>query len=149
MIIDLIDNINLYTGLGTRITKALNYIKQTDFVTLENGRYDVEGDDVYATVSRYKTKPIDEGKWEAHKKYIDIQYISSGTELIGYSFLKNMAEVSGYNSENDYQLFEGNGLFIKIEKNTFMILFPSDAHMPGIAIKNPEDVIKVVVKVKV
>jgi YhcH/YjgK/YiaL family protein len=148
MIIDLIENIKLYNGLGTRIAKALDFLKQNDFEKTNNGRYEIEGNDVYATVSRYKTKPLEIGKWEAHEKYIDVQFIASGTELIGYSFLKNMTAISEYNLEKDFQLFEGKGLFAKVEMNTFMILFPSDAHMPGISIKNPEDVIKIVVKVK-
>jgi YhcH/YjgK/YiaL family protein len=149
MIIDLIENSKLYNGLGTRITKALNYLEQNDFEKLDDGRYEIEGNDVYASVSRYKSKLLDEGKWEAHKRYIDVQFVASGTELIGYSFLNNMTPISGYDSEKDFQLFKGNGQFTKVDKNTFMILFPSDAHMPGIAIKNPENVIKVVIKVKV
>ena len=148
MIIDIIDNINLYNGLGTRIIKALNYLMRTDFTTLENGSYDIEGAEIYATVSRYKTKQVDEGKWEAHKKYIDIQYVASGTELIGYSFLKNMKTKTEYNPEKDVEFFEGYGQMAKVEKNTFVILFPSDAHMPGIAVNDNENVVKVVVKIK-
>ena len=148
MIIDSIENSSLYEGLGEKITKALNYLKENDFKKLTNGRYQIDGTDVYATVSRYKTKPIEEGKWEAHKNYIDIQFIASGTELIGYSFLKDMNAKTEYNPEKDVQFFEGGGQPAKVEKDTFVILFPSDAHMPGIKVNEPEDVIKVVVKVK-
>ena len=54
-----------------------------------------------------------------------------------------------YNPEKDVQFFEGEGQWAKVEKNTFIILFPSDVHMPGIKVNEPEDVIKVVVKVKI
>ena len=149
MIIDSIENSILYDGLGTGINTALNYLKETNFEKLEIGRYELDGTDVYATVSHYKTKPIDEGKWEAHIKYIDVQFIASGTELIGYSFVKNMKRKTDYNPEKDVRFFEGDGQWVKVEKGTFIILFPSDAHMPGIKVKDPEDVIKVVVKVKI
>jgi YhcH/YjgK/YiaL family protein len=149
MIIDSLENINLYKGLGTRINNALEYLKSTDFEKLENGKYEIDGNDVYAAVSRYKSKPVEEGKWEAHKDYIDVQFIASGTELIGYSFLNKMKAKTEYNPEKDVQFFEGSGQLTKVEKNTFVILFPSDAHMPGIKVNEPEDVIKVVVKVKI
>ena len=149
MIIDSLENCDLYKGLGERIVNALKYLKETNFEKLEIGRYELDGTDVYATVSHYKTKPINEGKWEAHIKYIDVQFIASGTEIIGYSFLKNMKSKTDYNLEKDVQFFEGDGQSVKVERNTFVILFPSDVHMPGIKVNEPQDVIKVVVKVKI
>ncbi|MDR3628512.1 MAG: YhcH/YjgK/YiaL family protein [Ignavibacteriaceae bacterium] len=148
MILDSIDNISLYKGLGDKVTKALNYLKETDFEKIENGKYELEGKDVIAAVSRYKTKPAEEGKWEAHKNHIDIQFIASGAEIIGYSFLKDMKPKTEYNPEKDVQFFEGEGQSAKALKNTFLILFPTDVHMPGIRINEAEEVIKVVVKVK-
>jgi len=149
MIIDSLENIELYKGLGTRINYALEYLKSTNFEKLDNGKYEIDGKDVYAAVSRYKSKPKEEGKWEVHKNYIDVQFIGAGTELIGYSFLKNMKEKTEYNPDKDVQFFDGEGQFAKAEKDTFVILFPSDAHMPGIKVNEPENVIKVVVKVKI
>jgi YhcH/YjgK/YiaL family protein len=149
MILDSIDNIDLYKGLGDKFTKALNYLKETNFEKLENGKYELEGKDVIAAVSRYKTKPVEEGEWEAHKNHIDIQFIASGSEIIGYSFLKDMKPITEYNPEKDVRFFEGEGQSAKALKNTFLILFPTDVHMPGIRINEAEDVIKVVVKVKI
>jgi YhcH/YjgK/YiaL family protein len=149
MIIDSIENLSLYNGLGVRITKALNYLEETNFKKLDNGRYEIDGANIYSTVNRYATKPTKEGRWEAHKNYIDIQFIAAGAELIGYSFIKNMKPEIEYNSEKDIQFYTGNGQMIKVEKNMFVILFPSDVHMPGIRVNEPDEVIKVVVKVKV
>jgi len=149
MIIDSIENSSLYKGFGERITKALNYLKENDFEKMDNGRYEIDGANIYATVSRYKTKPLQEGRWEAHKNYIDIQFIASGSENIGYSFLKNMTPKTEYNIEKDVRFFEGGGQMAKAVKNTFLILFPSDVHMPGISAERPEEVVKVVIKVKV
>ena len=149
MIIDSIENIALYKTLGTRISNALIYLKATDFEKLNNGRYEIEDDSIYSTVNRYTTKPAEDGRWEAHKNYIDIQFLASGTELIGYSFIKNMDPETEYNPERDIQFYNGEGQMIKVEKNMFVILFPSDVHMPGIKVNEPQNVIKVVVKVKI
>lgn len=149
MIFDSIENIDRYKGLEQRYTTALNYLKTTDFAKIEDGRYELDGSNIYATISRYKTKPISEGKWEAHQKYIDVQFIASGKESIGYSFLKNMNAKTDYNPDKDVQFFEGEGQWANVEKGNFVILFPSDVHMPGIKVNDPEDVIKVVVKVKI
>lgn len=68
MIIDKLANAHLYFGLGERINKALTYIKETDFSKMELGKYEIDGDNIFALVNEYKTKDQNEGKLEAHKK---------------------------------------------------------------------------------
>ncbi len=150
MVIDKLENSNLYTGFGDKIRKALQYLKQNNFIEIKDGRYEIDGEDIYASVMRYKTKSVANGKWESHKKYIDVQFIAEGTERIGYSNINNMVIKESYSEEKDIQFLKGKGDFFTAEKNTFAILFPQDVHMPGIS--NEADrqsaVIKVVVKVK-
>lgn len=67
MIIDKLSNSNLYSGLGERINKAFAYLKETDFIKMELGKYEIEGDNVFALVNEYTTKDENEGKLEAHK----------------------------------------------------------------------------------
>ena len=74
MIIDKIENANLYKNLGDRIQKSFDYIKQTNLKKLQPGRYDIDGDNIFALISEYQTKVESEGKLEAHKKYIDVQF---------------------------------------------------------------------------
>ena len=64
--------------------RALEYLKKTDFSKLEDGRYEIEGDRIYATVSRYQSKPWNECRPEAHRRYADVQYMAEGQELIGW-----------------------------------------------------------------
>jgi YhcH/YjgK/YiaL family protein len=146
---DNIKNISLYFGLGDRIKRGLLYLSKTDFSNTEDGRYEIDGLDIYAMVSRYKTKPREKGIWEAHLKYIDIQFIACGTERIGFSYQPDMKIIEPYNDKNDTQFLLGKGDFITAGKNTFVILFPDDAHMPGIEFDKSKEVIKVVVKVKI
>lgn len=148
MIYDNIKNAHLYFSLDEKIQKALTYLQTTDFNNVEAGTYDVENKDIYAIVSEYQTKPMTSGKWESHKKYIDIQFLINGAERIGYSESKKVITLQDYNPDDDYSIHKGEGQFVNIEENHFIILFPSDIHMPGIAVNIPKPVKKVVVKVK-
>ncbi|MEW6653208.1 MAG: YhcH/YjgK/YiaL family protein [Bacteroidota bacterium] len=147
MIYDNIKNGHLYFPLGEKIEKALKYLQATDFSSIEPGTYDIEGTDIYAIVSQYNTKPLSSGKWEAHKKYIDVQYVYKGTERIGFTEAKKMMTLEEYDNRKDIVIYKGEGHFVNVDENHFLILFPTDIHMPGIAINIPKAVKKVVVKV--
>ncbi len=148
MIIDNIRNAKDYYVLGNSIKKALKYLQSTNFTNVKPGRYDIEGDLVYALVQSYQSKPIEEGKIEAHKKYIDIQYIFDGCETMGYANIDGLETKCGYDSNNDVIIYSGECSMVKYEKGMFAIFFPQDAHMPCIAFDKPAQVKKIVVKVK-
>jgi YhcH/YjgK/YiaL family protein len=150
MVIDSIVNAQLYFGLAERIKIGLKFLQDNSFENLAPGRYEIDGDSVYAMVSSYSSKPIENGKWEAHKNYIDIQYVANGIERIGYSNISSMKVMQEYDAKQDYLLLDGKGSFLTANAGTFQIFYPEDAHMPGIAAEdNPSQVLKVVVKVKV
>lgn len=148
MIIDSVDNIETYTGLGDGISAALRHIATADFDNIEPGRYDIDGDNMFVIVSDYTSKHINECQLEAHRKYIDVQYMAKGVEWVGYAPLKYQSPAAEYNEKKDYALFTGEASFIKLEKGMFAIFFPKDIHMPGTGDK-PAPVRKVVVKVKI
>ena len=149
MIIDRIDNAPLYVGLGKRIAAALEYLRQTDFARLAPGRYDLDGDNVYALVQEYTTKPRDKGRWEAHRRYIDVQYLAAGIERIGYANAQRLTVTEAYDAAKDALFLEGEGDFLLMRPGMFMMLAPEDAHMPGLAAAAPAPAKKVVVKVLV
>ena len=149
MIVDKIENANLYKNLGDRIQKSFNYIKETDLKKLHPGRYDIDGDNIFALISEYHTKTESEGKLEAHKKYIDVQYIIEGEELMGYSPLSDQSVLEPYKEENDIIFYKGEKVFIKVTEGMFAIFFPEDVHMPGIQVEKKSPVRKLVIKVKV
>lgn len=148
MIFDNIKNASLYFSLDEKIKKALEYLSTTNFENVEPGNYEIDGDNIFAIVQEYQNKPFSSGKWESHKKYIDIQFIVSGAEKIGFTESKKVITIQEYDSGKDVTIHKGEGQFINVEQNHFMILFPSDIHMPGIAINIPKPVKKVVVKVR-
>ena len=150
MIVDRIENKNLYVNLSPGIGAALTYLAETDDVSLEPGRYDIDGDDVFALVQEYETIPVEQGKWECHRKYADIQFIVEGTEQIGYASVPDMEVVTAYNQDKDISFLTGKGDFVTLNKGFFGIYFPEDAHQPKIAPgKAIGKVKKIVVKVKV
>ena len=146
MVVDNIKNAGLYYNLSKGIEKGLKYLQETDFSKMEPGRYEIDGSNVFALVQHYQTKPLSEGKFEAHRKYIDIQYMSVGLEQIGYALISTL-KGQEYNSDKDFQLLDGNGSMFECSSGTFAILMPEDAHMPGIAVDKQIPVKKVVVKV--
>ena len=149
MIIDKIENSHRYKGLNTRIEKAFEYIRNTDLKNIQPGRYEIDGENVFALISDYKTKPESEGKLEAHRKYIDVQYVIEGEELMGYSPLGNQEILEPYKEENDIIFFKGEKSFTKVSSGMFAIFFPEDVHMPGISSENISEVKKLVIKVRV
>ena len=149
MIIDKLTNSHLYSGLGNRINKAFDYLNNTDFSKTELGKYEIDEDNIFALVNEYNTKDEIEGKLEAHKKYIDVQFVAEGEELMGYTPLGEQEILEPYKEENDIVFFRGDKLFIKVAKGMFAIFFPEDVHMPGIQSGGKSFVKKLVIKVRV
>ena len=149
MIIDRLQNAGLYHGISSGIKKALEFLQRSDLEKLETGRVEIDGDDVFALVQQYETKPAEQSIWEAHEKYMDIQYIHSGAERIGYSSREGMKVVKEYDSNSDFLLLEGEGSFFEVKAGFFAVFAPEDAHMPCLAITTPEKVKKIIIKVAV
>lgn len=152
MIKDNIQKAENYYNLSNGIKTGLEYLQNTDFSTVENGKYEIS-ENVYANVQEYISKPQDEGRFEAHEKYIDIQYIVKGEEKIGVCDVSNFIEETPYNVEKDIVFLKekssNKSEFFHLKEEEFMILYPQDAHMPSISSKTQSHVKKVVVKVRV
>ena len=149
MILDKIENSHLYSGLSKRIKKAFDYIRATDLKNIKPGKYEIDGENIFALISEYKTKSEAEGKLEAHRKYIDVQYVISGEEKMGYVPLNGQQILEPYKEENDIIFFAGEKSFTKVSSGMFAIFFPGDVHMPGVMTKESSPVKKLVIKVRV
>lgn len=147
MIIDKLENGTYYYGIGTKIQRALEYLRNTNLAELESGKYQIEDDSIYAMVSEYDTKPIEGVLWEAHKSYIDVQYIIEGSEKMGYTNVDNIKTTIYYDIEKDILFGTANGDFVTVEQGMFVIFTPQDGHMPSINVEKSEKVKKVVVKI--
>jgi len=150
MIADILKNRHLYESISPRIKTALEYIATTDFLKMEQGKYELDGANLFVLIQEYDTIPCEQGKWECHQKYIDIQYIIEGVEQIGVNNINKMQVAIEYDSEKDMAFLNGDGDYVTFSKGSYGIFFPEDAHKPKIA---PNDVSgkvkKAVVKIKI
>ena len=134
------------------LRKAIEYLKSTDFTSLEAGRYDIDGDNLYALVQHIETAPLGEKRMESHKDYLDVQYVVSGYEVQGFAPDTGKAAVTESKPEKDIYFYGTekleNETYIKLDAGTFTVYFPNDLHRPGCTDGASESVVKVVVKLK-
>lgn len=128
---------------------AYKFLKETDFETIPTGRYDLDKSDTYATVSDYVTKDADTAFFEAHRKYVDIQYVPVGREYIGITSLEAIDSVKlEYDEEKDIMFFSKADKTQRLaDKRKFLVFFPSDGHMPCLKVGKNDTVRKVVIKI--
>ena len=148
MIIDRIANAHLYYAVNPRFKQAFDYIHQIDVNAIPVGRYEVDSDRMYALVQEYNTKLKEQGFWEAHRRYIDLQYVVQGSEGMGYANL-NRLQPGEYDAAKDFLPLNGDGDLLALHSGSFVLLLPEDAHMPGMALGSPAPVRKIVVKIPV
>ncbi len=132
--------------------KAFAFLRAHNLKDMEIKRYDILGDTVYAPVSEYTSKREEEGKFEVHRKYIDIQYVINGEEKIGVAPLSNRKEtVVPYDESKDIEFMTvTDSTYHKATPENFFIFFPSEIHKPGIRLTEDSTLVrKIVVKVKV
>jgi len=151
MILDRIDNTCLYIGLNPGFDKAFEVLRDKFLAKKEDGKYAVDDEKIYYTIQRYTTKPLNEGNLEAHRKYIDIQFLLAGVELLGYAPLKGLTTAEEYNLQKDIAFFNTPKEItkVKLEPGLFCILFPDDAHLPCRQLAGPTEVRKVVIKIQI
>ena len=150
MISDTIKNKKQYAGMSPRMKAAFDYLSGTDFSKIEAGKYELDGSNLFALVQAYDSIPKEQGKLECHRNYIDIQYIVEGVEQIGFQNVDVMRVTTEYNPGKDIAFLSGEGDFVTLPKNSYVIFFPQDAHMPKVAFNNkPVKVKKVVMKIKI
>lgn len=137
------------TVFPAAIEKALDYLNAHDFTKMEPGTYEIQGRDIYAQVFDAETKPAEQQRPEAHEKFVDVQFLASGQEKLGFAPDTGNYEVAKRFAERDlifYKDVEHEG-FIEASPGCFSIFFPEDVHRPACAVKEPMTIRKVVVKI--
>lgn len=126
--------------------KTFTFLRTNDLSTLAVGEYKLAGDSAFVKVTYGPDKEMDATKWESHKKYIDLQYVSAGKEKIGVADVTNAVVTMPYNETKDVVNYTAEGKFYIADPSIFFIFFPQDAHRPNIKVEDG-DVRKVVVKI--
>lgn len=151
MILDTLANHAQYAAISPRFARAFAFLQQLP-ADAALGRHEIDGEEIYAFVQKHQTKPIAEKLLEVHRKYIDIQYIVKGREVIAWAPLADLKECTmPFDPAADAALYKciPEMVQIKVLPGQFALLFPEDGHAPSCAWDAPAEVLKVVVKVMV
>lgn len=148
MIFDQLQSAGLYRGLDPRLSRGLELLADGQICQRAEGRYELDGPRLVAIVQQYMTKPLAQAAFETHQRYTDIQYVVSGSELMGYGPVAEMTVREAYNPQRDVAFHDGTGRgFVRADAGTFAIFYPHEAHAPSLAVDQPALVRKVVLKV--
>ena len=150
MILDRLSNSKQYEKLNEKFKIGFDFLKNNNLKEMKDGRYDI-AEGVFANVQSLKTKNKTEKKWEAHKDYIDIQYVIKGEESKGYGILEDFKKVVvPYDKEKDIEFLDGEKFnYIDVNENDFVIFYPNDVHAPMLSVKEDVGIKKVIVKIKI
>jgi biofilm protein TabA len=150
MIVADLDTIEHQMTLTPELRLALAFLRRKDLPELPDGTMVIDSTRVFAVLQRYRTAPIDAPKFEFHQKYLDIQYVLSGEEIIGWAPAKEMTASFDYDAGQDlcYGLMRP-GMFspLRLSAGQLAVFWPEDGHAPRIAAGSPCLVRKIVVKV--
>lgn len=147
---DFIDYLELISR--PQMEEAFAFLEANRGKELNDGRIEIDGDRIYANVDSYETRSYDNTRFESHEKYIDIQYMISGTETIEVTERNRVVVSEIYDTNKDVTFYAGNcvGRYRTIKDGEFLIFRPEDVHRPCIATDSVrQNVKKMVIKVKI
>jgi biofilm protein TabA len=135
---------NAHPNLGPAFDYLLNFDPATPV-----GKYQIDGDKIFALVQEYSTVAADEKAFESHRRVLDVQYLVEGEEVIYHSPLDRLQVTTEYQEDDDYALYSGpRDQALILRPGFWAVFFPQDAHMPCCASGAPAPARKVVVKVQ-
>lgn len=147
MIVDHISQIEKYRQLGVGFSEGIDFILEHPAETLLDGRYEISAN-VYMLLNSYQTKPEAECFFEAHQERIDLQLMIQGDEAVRWAPVGALRRTESF-SDRDLYKYAGNGEIFPLVQHSFMIMFPSDAHMPSIMVGEESELVrKLVLKIR-
>jgi YhcH/YjgK/YiaL family protein len=148
MIYDRLENMPQYFNTNADIIRAYKFLKSLDIEDI--GRHVLGEDGMYANVEKYITQPEEDRRAEAHRRFIDVQFILHGQERIGYAPLSEMKEAEPFSEKNDIGFYEGEcKTWLSMFPGDFAVIFPHEGHLPCTTLHKPCEVVKAVVKIPV
>ncbi len=141
-------NADRYAALHPLFPRAFEFLRNADLAALAPGRFPIEGEQLRAIVERTVGRSRAEAKLECHRRYIDIQYVLSGVDEMGWRALGECREpLADYQAEKDIQFFKDAPVsWVATPPGAFCIFFPEDAHAPLVS---SGEIHKVILKVAV
>jgi len=128
--------------------KAFAFLGDSKLATMAPGKYPIDGDNAYATISAGPPKKLENVKWESHRKYIDLQYVISGKVKIGMAPVAKATVTEPYNESRDAANYNVEGKYLTATPKEFFLFFPQDAHRPDIKVDEADSLKKLVIKIR-
>lgn len=150
MIFDTLQNCEKYYGVHNAFAQAFAFIKKAVEENYAVGKYEIDGRKIHVSVQEYNSKAEADAKYEGHRKYIDIQYIAFGAEIMQVVDVQKATLKTDYNEEKDVEFYHDTDKAGKIlvEAGEYGIFFPNDIHKPGLSVNgNSAPVKKILVKI--
>ena len=149
MILDNLENAELYYPISKKIMEGFHFIKLTDWKSLKPGKYEYN-EDIFANLQEYETKAPEDAEFEVHRDYYDIQYVISGEEIMGIGSLDDFTVTKEYDKQKDVAFGKCPSSNILVKEGYFTFFAPKDAHKPSLNVANQtKKVKKVIVKIKI
>jgi YhcH/YjgK/YiaL family protein len=152
MIAAKLSDLGMYKAMGSNLAKAIEWLEKGGWETLADGKYEISGSQVFALVSHYDSKLPQAARFETHRNFIDIQLVVSGSEFLEVRDAEGLSVSEPYKPDIEfYATPEVRTCHeMLLEPGVALVLYPKDAHRPGIAIDGiPKPIHKLVVKVAV
>lgn len=149
MIHDKVSNFRLYK-FGDAWEQAFEFIQSVSEQTEERRHELANG--MYANIESYPTKTLEKAIFESHREFIDIQFTIQGAEKIGFASIHDLEVKKAYNEKSDVIFYNHpKEIFSEVTNHEgyFTVLFPEDAHMPGLQLGSQQKIKKGVVKVPI
>lgn len=139
-----------YAAVAPGIAEGVAFLRGFDPSTAD-GRHEIDGERVFAMVSSYDTGPATEKRFEAHRQYIDLQYVAAGRERILHAPAPELEIETAYDPLADIVFFAEPKVSTSLLMRTgdLAVFLPADGHKPGCMAGGRDAVKKVVVKVRV
>lgn len=150
MIVDRIENLKLYYPVLNGLKEASEFVEKFYNEPSDSGRYDIDGERIFANVQSYMTKSREGAQFESHKKYVDLQAVISGKEIISWAPVEGLkVESESFSTGGDIAFYSGETIMdAHLPAGYFALLFPDDAHMPCLSDGESAQVTKIVVKIE-
>lgn len=150
MIVSNLEHVDRQAAMTEGLEKAMDFLRKSTAQNLPNGRIDIDGEKVFALIQRYVPGAVKIPAFEFHRKYLDVQFVASGSEVIGWMPASKMNVVEKYDPLKDICFGDAgrkNWTPILLEEGDLAFFWPEDAHAPKLAALSPQQVLKIVVKV--
>lgn len=132
MVLDTLANADRYAALHPGLADAFQFLRRAGLDTLAPGRYPLQGDELFAIVSRVPARRREEAKLECHRRYIDVQFVIAGNDEMGWKPAAACHQPQApFDQGKDIQFFnDAPDAWVAVPAGSFSLFFPEDAHAP-------------------